>query len=218
MEKEGRLNKEDGEEEEEKKEEPAEEGQEAEEPNPEPILGDCFEYTLAGVTVHSGTANAGHYWSYASTERDGLRPVRADDAPADHLNAKWMEFNDSYVRDWEVSQLKKEAFGGEQSSSFSGGIGISSFGGGWSIGGGGGSYGQSGYMLVYERKKKKPIKLCRQVPSDEPVEEGQPPATKEEIYEIDYNKCVEPSDKPNKIFNEVLELNAKLGFEQEVYQ
>jgi ubiquitin carboxyl-terminal hydrolase 9/24 len=161
MEKEGRVKKE-GEEEEEKKEEPAEEGEEAEEPNPEPILDDCFEYTLAGVTVHSGTANAGHYWSYASTERDGLRPVRADDAPADHLNAKWMEFNDSFVRDWEVTQLKKEAFGGEQSSSWNtGSIGVSSFGGGWSIGGGGGSYGQSGYMLVYERKKKKPIKLCR---------------------------------------------------------
>ena len=214
MRKEGRLNEE-GKQEEVKKDAPAE-GEEEEEPNPEPIEDDCFEYTLAGVTVHSGTANAGHYWSYISTERDGLRAQRAGTA-ADHLNAKWMEFNDSYVRDWEVSQLKKEAFGGEQSSSWSsGGIGVSSLGS-WSIGGGGGSYGQSGYMLVYERKKKKPIKLCRFVP-DGPAEEGKEPTLKEETYEIDYAACVEPADKPNKVFNQVLEQNAKFGFEQEVYQ
>jgi hypothetical protein len=27
---------------------------------------------VSGVTVHSGSANAGHYWSLISTERDGL--------------------------------------------------------------------------------------------------------------------------------------------------
>jgi ubiquitin C-terminal hydrolase len=43
-----------------------------EEENQEPIQEDCFEYVLAGVTVHSGSANAGHYWSLISTERDGL--------------------------------------------------------------------------------------------------------------------------------------------------
>ncbi len=43
-----------------------------EEENPEPIHEDCFEYVLSGVTVHSGSANAGHYWSLISTERDGL--------------------------------------------------------------------------------------------------------------------------------------------------
>lgn len=43
-----------------------------EEENPEPAHEDCFEYVLSGVTVHSGSANAGHYWSLISTERDGL--------------------------------------------------------------------------------------------------------------------------------------------------
>ena len=43
-----------------------------EEENPEPVHEDCFEYVLSGVTVHSGSANAGHYWSLISTERDGL--------------------------------------------------------------------------------------------------------------------------------------------------
>jgi len=34
-----------------------------------PIEDDCFEYKLVGVNVHSGSANAGHYWSYISTVR-----------------------------------------------------------------------------------------------------------------------------------------------------
>lgn len=163
----------------------------------QPIEDDCWEYTLAGVTVHSGTANAGHYWSYISTERDGLRPKNA--GPVDHTAAKWMEFNDSYVRDWELSKLKKEAYGGDQSNSWSS-VGFSTLDG-WGSMGGGGSYGQSGYMLIYERKKKKPIKLVRQIPNPDPEErkeEGK--ATVDEIYTIPYESCVEPDDKPNKIF------------------
>jgi len=35
----------------------------------EPALEDCFEYKLVGVTVHSGSAHAGHYWSYINTCR-----------------------------------------------------------------------------------------------------------------------------------------------------
>jgi hypothetical protein len=50
--------------------------------------------------------------------------------------------------------LNEECFGGDCSSS--GGFGISSLDG-WGIGGGG--YGKSGYMLFYERREKKPIKL-----------------------------------------------------------
>ena len=42
---------------------------EAEDDAREPIQDDCFEYKLVGVNVHSGTANAGHYWSYINTHR-----------------------------------------------------------------------------------------------------------------------------------------------------
>lgn len=35
----------------------------------EPEQDDCYEYKLVGVNVHSGTANAGHYWSYINTVR-----------------------------------------------------------------------------------------------------------------------------------------------------
>lgn len=39
------------------------------EDNQWPEEEDCYEYKLTGVTVHSGTANAGHYWSYINTRR-----------------------------------------------------------------------------------------------------------------------------------------------------
>lgn len=42
---------------------------EAEDDKREPDRDDCYEYKLVGVNVHSGTANAGHYWSYINTNR-----------------------------------------------------------------------------------------------------------------------------------------------------
>ena len=128
------------------------------------------------------------------------------------MNAKWMEFNDSYVRPWDISKLKKEAYGGDSNSWTS--VGLSSLDG-WGSMGGGGGYGQSGYMLFYERKKKKPIKLVDFI--EEKNEEGEV-VTKEHIREVDYHQCVEMEDRPNKIFNQVLEQNSKFGFEQEIYQ
>jgi ubiquitin C-terminal hydrolase len=41
----------------------------AEEDFKQPDHEDCFEYKLVGINVHSGTANAGHYWSYINTNR-----------------------------------------------------------------------------------------------------------------------------------------------------
>ena len=100
-----------------------------------------------------------------------------------------MEFNDSTVRDLNITKIKEDCYGGEQTS-------ISSFSGfgfsmleGWGSSSGGGGYGKSGYMLFYERKKKKPIKLV-----EKKEEEGK---EVEVVNEIDYNKCVQPNDIPN---------------------
>ena len=60
-----------------------------------PEKDDCYEYKLVGVNVHSGTANAGHYWSYINTNRGG-------DEQEDKVDS-WMEFNDSRVTDWKFS-------------------------------------------------------------------------------------------------------------------
>ncbi len=67
MSKEGRLKKpagEDGEE-----EQPPAKTEENTEENPWPEEEECYEYKLVGVEVHSGSANAGHYWSFINTRR-----------------------------------------------------------------------------------------------------------------------------------------------------
>lgn len=65
MKKENRLKtKKEGEEEEESEEKKVE-GEETQWPEED----DCFEYKLVGVVVHSGTAHAGHYWSFINTRR-----------------------------------------------------------------------------------------------------------------------------------------------------
>jgi uncharacterized UBP type Zn finger protein len=72
MGKENRLDQEEGEED---KDEAAvgnkgeKDQDEEDEGNQEPVRDDCFEYKLVGVNVHSGTAHAGHYWSYINTRR-----------------------------------------------------------------------------------------------------------------------------------------------------
>lgn len=68
----------------------------------EELMDDCFEYKLVGVTVHSGSAHAGHYWSYINTHRGGEEAGAGGegDAWAQTDDDRWMEFNDSTVRDF----------------------------------------------------------------------------------------------------------------------
>lgn len=46
--------------------------------------------------MHSGTAGAGHYYSFIKLDEED----------------KWCEFNDSLVREFDFKDLKKECFGG----------------------------------------------------------------------------------------------------------
>lgn len=78
---------------------------EAEDEIREPERDDCFEYKLVGVNVHSGTANAGHYWSYINTNR-GTDEKEGDNAWIKTEADTWMEFNDSRVSDWEFKELE----------------------------------------------------------------------------------------------------------------
>ena len=55
-----------------------------------------YEYRLAGVVCHVGTAGAGHYYSF----------IR------DRINGLWYEFNDSIVRPFDPAKLEEETFGG----------------------------------------------------------------------------------------------------------
>ena len=105
------------------------------------------------MTVHSGSANAGHYWSYINTKRGAHEK---EDDPNWALTEKdtWLEYEDSWVRDLSFDRIKDDCFGGDSAGSNDG----------WGFGGT--TYGKSAYMLIYERKEKKPIKIV--VDKDEP--------------------------------------------------
>jgi ubiquitin carboxyl-terminal hydrolase 34 len=61
-----------------------------------------YEYELIGVTVHTGTADGGHYYAFIrdrSTNKD-----------------KWYSFNDAEVKPFDPNQIASECFGGEMNS------------------------------------------------------------------------------------------------------
>ncbi|XP_037108825.1 ubiquitin carboxyl-terminal hydrolase 34 isoform X3 [Syngnathus acus] len=64
------------------------------------------EYDLIGVTVHTGTADGGHYYSFI---RDIVNPHA-------YKNNKWYLFNDAEVKPFDSAQLASECFGGEMTT------------------------------------------------------------------------------------------------------
>jgi len=88
---------------------------EAEDEAREPERDDCYEYKLVGVNVHSGTANAGHYWSYINTNRGtDEKEGEENDSWIKTEQDPWMEYNDSRVSDWEFKDMRQRTFGNEQ--------------------------------------------------------------------------------------------------------
>lgn len=62
---------------------------------------DSYEYDLIGVTVHTGTADGGHYYSFI----------------LDRTRDKWFLFNDAEVKPFDPKQIAAECFGGEMTVS-----------------------------------------------------------------------------------------------------
>lgn len=58
-----------------------------------------YWYNLAGVVVHTGTADGGHYYSFI---RDRYSK-----------SGNWYLFNDAEVKPFDPSQIAAECFGGE---------------------------------------------------------------------------------------------------------
>lgn len=67
---------------------------------------DQLEYSLIGVTVHTGNADGGHYYSFIK-ERNALHGPQQD---------RWFLFNDAEVKQFDPSQIEAECFGGEMTS------------------------------------------------------------------------------------------------------
>lgn len=69
----------------------------AEEEDPLSVLPDeDYEYKLAGVLVHAGVAQGGHYYSFIK----------------DRTSAKWYRFDDEDVTPFDPSSIERECFGG----------------------------------------------------------------------------------------------------------
>lgn len=65
---------------------------------------EILEYDLIGVTVHTGTADGGHYYSFIKDRTVGARD-------------KWFLFNDAEVKPFDPNQIAAECFGGEMTVS-----------------------------------------------------------------------------------------------------
>jgi ubiquitin carboxyl-terminal hydrolase 34 len=59
-----------------------------------------YHYKLAGVVVHIGTADTGHYYSYINTNRKRHREDNEKDLFSSDKDL-WLEFNDSRIRPFE---------------------------------------------------------------------------------------------------------------------
>mmetsp|Transcript_18346 Transcript_18346/g.24530 ORF Transcript_18346/g.24530 Transcript_18346/m.24530 type:complete len:320 (+) Transcript_18346:2495-3454(+) len=182
---------------------------EAEEEAREPELDDCYEYKLVGVNVHSGTANAGHYWSYINTNR-GTDEKEGDNAWIKTEADPWMEFNDSRVSDWDFKELKQRTFGNVKGESNTGYFSAM-----------GDSYGTSAYMLFYERRSKKDLKI---LVDEEKVEEAKTKGIdvqfdeeKKEHYKMSPYRSAADGELANDIYRKVAEDNMKFTFESDIF-
>ncbi|KAL8583540.1 hypothetical protein ACOMHN_054856 [Nucella lapillus] len=68
---------------------------------------DSFDYRLSGVTVHTGTADGGHYYTFirGDLEKEDLGEPES-----------WLLCNDAEVKPFDASQIGVECFGGEMTS------------------------------------------------------------------------------------------------------
>ena len=83
---------------------------------------------MKGFVIHIGHADSGHYYSIIQ----------------DRLTGKWYEFNDTIVRDFDISDMSDEAFGGE--------VGVYEVK----------EKIKNAYMVIYERQKK--ITIGNEIP------------------------------------------------------
>ena len=166
-----------------------------------PEEDNCYEYKLVGVTIHTGTANAGHYYSYINTRR-GAAEYDPDNKLWEQASLDpWKEFNDSSVTDFNYEKLENECFGGDGKEQNDFGLSMMSSS----------TYGKSGYMLVYERRVKKPIKVLVPKETAGAVFNEE----KKEYYEWrSYN--AQGKVVPNKIYKQVWEDNQYIVLEKNV--
>eukprot|EP01083_Nonionella_stella_P144249 450032_1 len=137
-----------------------------------------YEFTLVGVIVHMGNAQAGHYFSYICDRQDGRR-------------GQWSEFNDSQIKPFDIQHLEENCFGGEEHRNSSSS---------WNYGSSHSEKIRNAYMLVYERSRQiddHPKSDSYQVPSDKTDISTEPKnSTDDKSADDDMDICVD-SDSEN---------------------
>ena len=106
-----------------------------------PRSDEYYEYHLQGITVHLGSAEAGHYYSYINTQREGVDNTPTYDPENLEHSKSWLEYNDKQIRKWDITKLEEECYGGKNTHFLK----FDNI--------------QSAYVLFYERKVKTPLKL-----------------------------------------------------------
>ena len=136
-----------------------------------------YEYDLAGVNVHIGSADAGHYFSYINTVRGGLNNVSEYNRDNIQHRDSWLKFNDSFISKFNINNLEDECFGGINQSNNNSNYYIKTH-----------ENIQSAYMLIYERKFKNPLKTVIPNFEESITSKESIISYKEELSKIIYNK------------------------------
>ena len=90
-----------------------------------------------------GSADGGHFFSLINVNREGKNNNLIDvNTENNNSENQWLKFNDSHISTFDIKDIPSECFGGaEKNSAYS----YENF--------------QNAYLLIYERKKKSPIRV-----------------------------------------------------------
>lgn len=59
---------------------------------------DYYNFDLQGIVVHMGTADSGHYYSF-------IKETESFEKQDDPNSEQWMEFNDSFVSEFDPADI-----------------------------------------------------------------------------------------------------------------
>jgi hypothetical protein len=134
----------------------------------EPSISEAYYlYELAGVLVHTGTADSGHYFSYVKERSDqpGTSPHSDQElgsaSATDSKNDKdWLCFNDMHVFPFDPSGLSSACFGGTENVTR-----CDATGNKFSMVQ---QKPQNAYLLIYERRLRLPAPVLTNSSSEKP--------------------------------------------------
>ena len=140
-----------------------------------------YNYYLVGVIIHIGSADAGHYYSYINIIREGEGNISYFNPKDKNCLNAWLEFNDSNINEFDIENLKEEAFGGNYDDDNNNYNHFRYMG--WNR-----EKNKNAYLLVYERLVKNPNIIF---------------IDKKDINNLSNNNIVEFNEEDeNKIFKE----------------